>query len=308
MADCHASARYALPRFSAQVSVEAACDALAEWGAVVIEGALAPTDVAEIDQALSGWFERTPGGEGLFLGRQTRRFSGVFAKAPITARLAIDRLVLGIVERTLMGPIEKRCDAVQLNLTQAIAIDPGQSAQPIHRDESMYPFAHAFELIVNVMWPLDDFTEENGATRIAPMSHLWAKERRPQPHEIVQATAPAGSVILWLGSTLHSGGENRSAAPRRGVVFNYCLGWLAQAEKLLLSTPPDIARQLPARLQRLLGYQVHRPSLGWIEERDPLEWLMGEVGEIAAAQDHFTPELEERLAEAFRAGGGKING
>ncbi|MEJ0058467.1 MAG: phytanoyl-CoA dioxygenase family protein [Terricaulis sp.] len=301
MADCQASAARTLPHLSAATPAETITAALMEWGAVIIDAAAPIADLDAIDNALTPWFERTPRGEGIFLGRTTRRFSGLFAKAESTSRLAVDPLVLAVVEQVLMGQPEKRCDAIQLNLTQAIAIDPGQGAQPMHRDASMYPFAHDFELIVNVMWPLDDFTAENGATRIAPKSHLWEKARRPQDHEIAQAIAPAGSVILWLGSTLHGGGENRSAGPRRGLVFNYCLGWLSQAEKLLLSTPPHIARRLPTRLQRLLGYQVHRPSLGWIEERDPIEWLNGEIGAVAAAQDHFTPELEQRLADAYRA-------
>src|SRR5262249_30158572 len=114
-----------------------------------------------------------------------------------------------------------------------------------------------------------------------------------------------GSVIIWLGSVMHGGGANRTAAPRRGVVFSYSLGWLAPAEKLLLSIPPEIARTLPTRLQRLIGYQVHRPNLGWIEEQDPIEWLHGQVGPVAAAKDHFTPELQQRLEAAFAVAGKK---
>lgn len=301
MADTLTRARPCLPRESASNGVEALCNALHDWGAVVVEQALPEADIVRIRDAMAPWFERTPPGEGHFLGKNTRRFSGVFAKAPATAQLAIHPVVLETVERMLIGDAVKRCDNIQLNLTQAIAIDPGQGAQPIHRDESMFPFAHDYEVIVNVMWPLDDFTPENGATKIALQSHFWPRERRPFEHELTNAKAPLGSAIMWLGGTLHGGGANMSAAPRRGVVFNYCLGWLAQAEKLLLSTPPHIARRLPNRLQRLIGYQVHRPSLGWIEERDPIEWLRGEFSDIAAAQDHFTPDLETRLTALVEA-------
>lgn len=277
-------------------------------GAVIVPALATAPDMAEIEDELRPWFDCTPPGEGLFLGRNTRRFSGLFAKSAASAMLAIHPFILAVAETVLMGGDVKRCDAIQLNLTQAIAIDPGQGAQPVHRDDSMYPFAHDFETLVNVIWPVDDFTSDNGATRIALGSQAWPRDRRPLDHELVAAAAPSGSAIILLGSTLHGGGANLSAAPRRALVFNYSLGWLAQAEKLLLSIPPESARALPERLQRLIGYQVHRPSLGWIEERDPIEWLHGNVGPVAAAQDHFTPELAARLEQAFGAAGGERDG
>jgi ectoine hydroxylase-related dioxygenase (phytanoyl-CoA dioxygenase family) len=207
-----------------------------------------------------------------------------------------------VAQACLKGADGARCDVIQLNLTQAIAIDPGQGDQPFHRDDTVFPFAHDFELIVNAMWPIDRFTATNGATRIVPRSQLWERTRRPHEHEALSALAEPGSVILWLGSVMHGGGANRSRAPRRGVVFSYSPAWLAPAEKLLLSTPPEIARTLPERVQRLIGYQVHRPNLGWVEERDPIEWLRGELGAVAAARDHFTPQLQQRLEAAFSGG------
>jgi hypothetical protein len=83
---------------------------------------------------------------------------------------------------------------------------------------------------------------------------------------------------------------------RRGLVISYRLGWLAPAEKLLLSTPPELARTLPERVQRLIGYQLHRPNLGWIEGQDPIRWLKGEIGSIAPAADNLTPAHEALLA------------
>jgi ectoine hydroxylase-related dioxygenase (phytanoyl-CoA dioxygenase family) len=292
-----------LPRVSVADGPDNALARLLDWGAVIIENALERETVNAVTQGLAPWFDRTPACEGLFMGRKTRRFSGVFAKSRLCSDLAIHPTALDVVERCLKGADGKRCDAIQLSQTQAIAIDPGQSGQPIHRDDTVFPFVRDFELVVNAMWPLDAFTAENGGTRIVPRSQHWDRAIRPTEEDAINAEADPGSVIIWLGSVMHSGGANRSAAPRRGVVFSYSLGWLQPAEKLLLSIPPDVARTLPERLQRLIGYQVHRPSLGWVEERDPLEWLRGEVGEVAAAQDHFTPDLQQRLEAAFAAGG-----
>ena len=84
---------------------------------------------------------------------------------------------------------------------------------------------------------------------------------------------------------------------RRGLVMSYSVGWLAPAEKLLLSIPPETARALPQRLQQLIGYQIHRPNLGWVEGRDPIEWLRGEMGDLAPAGDNLTPPQAAALAQ-----------
>lgn len=80
------------------------------------------------------------------------------------------------------------------------------------------------------------------------------------------------------------------------MVISYRLGWLASAEKLLLSVPPERARALPVEVQRLLGYQLHRPNLGWIEGQDPLLWLHGNVGDLAPAADNLDQASAVRLA------------
>ena len=94
-----------------------------------------------------------------------------------------------------------------------------------------------------------------------------------------------------------------SNKPRRGVVMSYSLAWLAQAEKLLLSTPLDVARTLPTRLQALIGYQVHKPNLGWIEGRDPKEWLDGSFTDLAPAHDNLTPFQEDMMHQYLKAVG-----
>jgi ectoine hydroxylase-related dioxygenase (phytanoyl-CoA dioxygenase family) len=212
------------------------------------------------------------------------------------AELAIWPEILTAVEKVLLGPAEApSADCIQLHLTQAIGIEPGEPAQALHRDDAMFPFRIGRELMINVMWTLDEFTPLNGATKVIPGSHLWSADRRGEDREACSAMASPGSAIIWLGSTWHGGGANRSNACRRGVVISYSLGWLAQAEKLLLSLPPATVRRLPARLQTLIGYQVHRPNLGWIEGRDPLEWLHGSTAGLQSPADHMTPEMQKRI-------------
>jgi hypothetical protein len=287
---------------SPTASVEAVLEVLLRDGALVIEDALEADLLARIDAELEPWFNAAYRGAGALFGRQTKRFGGLFAKADAAADLALHPTVLAVMERTLKGadPDAPRCDAIELNLTQAIGIEPGEPAQFLHRDEALWAFAHDFELMANAMWTLDDFTVENGATRVILGSHLWPRDREPLPGEAVSVAAPRGSVILWLGGLLHAGGANRSNAIRRGVVMSYRLGWLASGEKLLLSTPPHVARRLPERLQRLLGYQLHRPNLGWVEGQDPIRWLRGEIDALAPVEDNLSPFYQTILDDLER--------
>src|SRR5688572_8976345 len=231
-------------------------------GVLILERAASQALMERVDAETAPWFGRAFNGEGRFFGAATKRFSAVPIKAPSSSELVLHERILELVEAVLraddVGPA--RCDTIQLNLTQAISIGPGSPEQVVHRDQQLIPLEADFELVVNVMWPIDAFTAENGGTWFVPGSSAWARDRWPEPHDIVAAEASPGDAILWLGSMMHCGGANRSAHSRRGVVFSYSLGWLQQAERLLLSIPPDEARRLPERLQRLIGYQIHRPN------------------------------------------------
>lgn len=144
----------------------------------------------------------------------------------------------------------------QLHVTAAIEIGPGARAQVLHRDED--PFSHFTtlprpNLIVATMWAVNDFTKENGGTLLVPGSHTWSEERRLEPHEIYSAEMPAGSVLFWLGGTLHGGGASISDEWRYGINLTYSLGWLRQEENQSLATPPEIAKDFPPELQDMLG-------------------------------------------------------
>ncbi len=298
----HPPKTMALPELNAPLA-EDIVTALELAGCVVAKDLMPATELDQVRAELEPWFEQASCGEGKFFGTQTKRFSGVFAKAPATAALALCPPVLEAVETLLLGDRQApHGDCIQLSQTQAIEIGPGEPHQLLHRDDSVFPIELPFEVIVNVMWPIDAFTAENGATRLAPGSHLWTRQLNEQYEDgVVSAVASPGSAVIWLGSLIHGGGPNRSAARRRGTVMSYSLAWLAPAEKLLLSTPPNIAKHLPERLQRLIGYQVHRPNLGWVEGCDPRQWLMGEIGSLASARDNFTPFQEEMLRQYFSA-------
>jgi hypothetical protein len=283
-----------IPRVQAGIDPSEAGKILLNEGSLLVEGAIAPHLLACLKAELAPWFRQARTGEGMFLGRATKRFSALFAKSPLTKLLALDPLALALACKVLKDT--GICDQFELNLTQAIGIEPGEPAQLLHRDDNIWPIPHTGEVMINTIWMIDDFKEENGATRLIPGSHKWSRDRHPEPGDAVYAEGAAGSVLFFLGSTLHGGSANRSKATRHGLLISYRVAWLAPTEKLLLSIPPEIARIMPPELQRLIGYQIHRPNLGWVECRDPIEWLNGQFKDLAPASDNL-PEYYKALLD-----------
>src|SRR3546814_21092160 len=91
------------------------------------------------------------------------------------------------------------------------------------------------------------FTRENGGTRLWTGSNFDQDVPTLPDEESVVPTVAPGDALIFLGSTLHGGGGNASAAPRRGIVISYCLGWLKPFELQWLVYPPQVARRSEER-------------------------------------------------------------
>ncbi len=232
-------------------------------GYAIVEGMLDSDDIARKRADLDRILADTPTGRNDFEGFATRRVYALFAKTRTFDETAVDPFVLGALD-ALLGHY-------QLSAPVGIQIGPGETAQVLHRDQSVYPLPSPNPpVVVNSMWPLDDFTEENGATRLIPGSHLWEMERRPGPDDkVVVAEMPAGSMLLYLGNLVHGGGENKTDRTRLGVILEYVVSWLRPQENHCLAVPRAVVSQLSPHLQELLGYNIHPPFLGYVDGRHP---------------------------------------
>ena len=280
----------------ASASRERIASILDEDGCVVITDLIDPAIVNRIAHEIDKIFEKANFGSGPFVGYRTKRLGSVLTKSGASIRMLTSPVVHDAMGHLLLP----NCERLQLNLSQAIAIHPGERAQILHRDDELFPVkGFSGELMANALWALGDFTAENGATQVVPGSHKWDRERQPEPHEIVSAEMKKGSVLIYRGSLLHGGGANRSPSPRSGLIFSYNLGWLRQGENQYLAYPPAIAKYLPDQVQQLIGYSVHRPNLGQHECLDPQRLLNESTRpEQFEAHDFLTPE-QEKLANAY---------
>lgn len=277
---------------------DAALDLLMTQGLCVIPNALPRETIDALDADLAPIYEATPFCEGDFYGGRTKRFGSLLKRSPHAAALAMDALILAVSEAVL----SPWCDTLQLNLMQAIALHPGAPAQFPHRDQDMWQGVKGeVEYLVNVMWPLTRFTVENGGTIIYPGSHGDEALKEEMPERSIVAEFGPGDAFLFLGSTLHGAGANRSGEVRKAVVVSYCLGWLKPYENQWLAYPPAIARGFSPELAALVGYRQHRPNLVNYEGVCPSLLLTGNLPDHIGAVDALRPDQAEAVA-AHRMG------
>jgi ectoine hydroxylase-related dioxygenase (phytanoyl-CoA dioxygenase family) len=286
------------PRLSADASANDARLALEEHGYVIIERLQPESVMDRLLVDVQPYAARETALDGEFFGGAYRKVEEMVTKSPAFVELLDTPLITGIATAILgSDPL--------LNATGVFILDQGGRGQALHRDGSTYPLPRVPggpEHYLNMMWSIVDFTAENGATRVIPGSHLWPEGRVPQPDDpVIQLTMPRGSVGMWLGSTYHGGGINRTPSPRYGAEMAFNLGWLRPYETPLLLVPPTVARDLPERV----GYQAYKGYLGHFGRRNPMEMLgnLRTAAQPAAAAAAYgstmTPDEVERAAREY---------
>lgn len=262
-----------LQRFDRNAGRDEIVTALRDVGAVILteqaDGAIADAVTRELRPSFDAAGRET---ESDFNGYSTLRLSAILARSRSSAALIGDQRVLDIIDPILLP----HCINYRTGSCTGIEVLPGETDQVLHTDASIYPLQiPGVEWQVNVMWALDDFSVENGATRVVPYSHRWKGPERPSTETVVQAVMPKGSALMYMGSTLHGSGANRTDASRMGLINTYSLGWLRQEENHYLTIPREIADSYPERIRQLIGYRGHGTNLGWYPEmpelREPQE-------------------------------------
>lgn len=238
-------------------------------GACIIDSLLAHDVVEQMMSEVMPYVDQTKIGADDFSGRQTQRTGALVARAPASRGIIMNELVLN-AGRAYLAPF---CARIILHLSQTIHILPQQGAQVLHRDRLAWGkyLPREIEPQFNTIWALTDFTEENGATQVVPGSHLWDSHRHANEDETCQAVMSKGSVLLYSGSVIHSGGANKAKVPRMGLNITYCLGWLRQEENQYLSCPPHLAKDLDPELQEILGYTMGDYALGYYSDPEMTE-------------------------------------
>ncbi|MEM6707468.1 MAG: phytanoyl-CoA dioxygenase family protein [Pseudomonadota bacterium] len=253
-------------------------------GALVCTGFLTDEQITRFRRELDDILDTTPNGRDPFSGFATKRAGALIARSSVVREIAVHPLLLDLCDH-LLGPFG---NGYQMHLTQAVAIAPGESPQILHRDRGLWGgfIPRRIETQLGTMLAVTEFTAENGATRVAPGSQHWDKDKQPTEDELCAATMPAGSILIYSGTVLHGGGANETDETRIGLLLHYCQNWLRQQENQYLSCPPEIAATLDPKLRGLIGYSQGSPVMGFFssptgepgQETAPPEKLFGDHG------------------------------
>jgi ectoine hydroxylase-related dioxygenase (phytanoyl-CoA dioxygenase family) len=194
---------------------ERAIQEIEVYGFTVLEGVLSPEEVAATKEVLIRC-EREFGEEHKH-GGSARHVSNLPVLDPVFLPIIDHPRTLPILEQFLgksliLGSLNSRI------------VRPGDGDQRLHGDIPAEMLNMASPVMMNTVWMLDDFTRENGATRVVPGTHRSGHASPPEGLElkyVVQAEAPAGSVLVFNGQCWHGGGENRSSRNRHALFGHY---------------------------------------------------------------------------------------
>lgn len=269
-------------------SVDDVAECIDRDGGVVVANLIDERIMDELVADLRPHFDSQAFGTG-FNGVRTRRCNALLQHSDRTPDLMLAPAFIDAAERLLVhdgvwsgamsdgSTIQKQRvrPTIQLSVTQAIELWPGQKAQEIHRDDSMYYTRHPGPpTLVQALFAGTRYTRENGGTLVIPGSHRWDDERIPLLREMEAVEMPRGSALIYVGGLYHAGGANVTQDERRiAIAISYTLGYLRQEENQYLSVTPERAQQLPQRVRELMGYRMCTPFCGWVDLRDPMDWL-----------------------------------
>jgi hypothetical protein len=228
---------------------------LDDQGYVLLEGFMGSDLLGELRSRILELFdeEGDRAGHEFKTEENARRLANLVDKGDVFRRAIMLPDLLACV-RHVLGP------GIKLSSLNARSTDPQTDVgQPLHVDMGAIPDEKGY-WVCNTVWMLDDFTLENGATRLVPGSHKWGTRPQdvlddpmaPHPAEVL-LTGRAGSVAVMNAHLWHGGTANRTQAPRLAMHGFYCRSDKPQQQYQKALVRPDTQAGLTAELRHLLA-------------------------------------------------------
>jgi len=225
---------------------------LDEFGYLVLPGLMSPELLERVRARVEELFieEGEQAGSEFKTEPGARRLANLVNKGRVFEEVILTTEVLDAMEHVL-GP---RFKLSSLNVRSADPFSPCD--QPLHADSG----AIADELgywVCNSVWLLDDFTPENGATRMVPGSHRWNRLPPPEMYEAHPeqelVTGKAGDVVIMNAHMWHGGTANRTAKPRRAMHVYYTRWDKPQQQWQRKWLSAEVQQRMTPELRRILA-------------------------------------------------------
>jgi ectoine hydroxylase-related dioxygenase (phytanoyl-CoA dioxygenase family) len=233
---------------------------LDEDGYTLLSGAVEAAELDELRETLVrvAAEEIESGTDYVYEGGSNQRVWTLLNKGEVFERVVQNAAILSVLEH-LLGRI------FLLSNVNANVAGPGGQPMFLHSDQDYVPPPFPpYALVANAIVFLDDFTAENGATRIVPGSHkLLHRPDYANLPETVPVTGPRGTVMVFHGALWHQTGANTTQAQKRhALLCYYCRPFMRQQENWFLSLNPEVLARATPRLRELLGYNIYLGGLG----------------------------------------------
>lgn len=205
---------------------------------------------------ICGCFRHIP---TLYDDDRSQRVFNLVTKAPAFAAIVEHPVILELMT-ALLGR-----DCILLDVS-ASAVGPRTAGGGLHVDSPLTNMAEPLpEIVLSIQtaWMLTDFTVENGASRVVPMSHR--SRRQPDGStrdDEVALTGPAGSAAVWLSQTWHRHGPNVSDNARPGVICQYGQAWVKPFVDMRTPLTAETAAAFSPRLRYMMGCGANAPVRG----------------------------------------------
>ena len=225
---------------------------LREVGYVVIEGMLDHAECAQLSEAYD---------------------AAVLAAHPDDVRIRSSTRISDFVNRGpdfdglyLYGPLLAACCQIiarpfKLSTMHARTLEPGTPVESLHVDFKRYDDGWP---MVGFIIMVDEFRNDNGATRFVPGSHLSTNAPDDAMEDAtadyqgqVMACGPAGSIIIYNGSVWHGWTANRSAKPRRSIQGAFIRREAQSGGNLPARMRPETLQRIGSLAKYLLDLDPH---------------------------------------------------
>ncbi|KAK7213940.1 hypothetical protein V2G26_021118 [Clonostachys chloroleuca] len=164
-----------------------------------------------------------------------------------------------------------------LSAALGFRVSPGGKQQVLHRDDNdHHPKPGEALTMMSCVTALTKTTKENDATVAIPGSHLWGPERRPLDEEAVPIELEVGGALIFLGTLYPAGGSNITKDDYGETLGTFLRKpTLRPTENFFLEIQVERVRQMKPQAQRLLGYGVCEPGIGFMHYQDPMRAIFG---------------------------------
>lgn len=140
-------------------------------------------------------------------------------------------------------------------------LNPGAKNMGVHVDYPYWtmkpPFPAYPVMEIQVIWMVEDFTQENGATVFAPGSQKFCSP--PDTEAFTQisqkVTGKTGSVVISHGLCWHDTSINSTDKPRVSILGNYVPKYVRPLENPLHDMQQEVIDRASPKLKQLLGFE-----------------------------------------------------